>query len=167
MGVVRDFGDYVTEGRELLASRNTNSWQLGDLLVDAVRDLEIKPGRPTDENAITLSDLAREMDVETPRASEWLSVAQFYPANVRTAECSWSHYNMARRASNGSAANALELLATAQALHLGIAAFRRYIKGEYFEGYVERHELPPRLQAILPSAAPGVWVVMKRAQEAA
>ncbi len=161
----REFLDYVAEGRELLSTRNSNSWLLGDLLVEAVRDLDIKPGRPTDPDATTLGDLAAAWDVETPRASEWLSVASFYPDNIRTNELSWSHHNAARRASNGKQDNALELLAMAQDLHLGIAAFRRYLKGEYFEGYVERHELPARLQAVLPGSAPGAWLVMKRAEE--
>jgi hypothetical protein len=167
---MKEFIDYVSEGRELLQSRNDNSWALGDLLVSAVVDLSIKPGRPTDPEATTLGDLAREMDVETPRASEWLSVAAFYPSNVRTISVSWAHYNAARRASRGDTDeqkrdNALELLETGAALAMGITKFRSWLKGEWYHGYIERAHLPPHLQAVIPNDAKGAAITLKRADD--
>jgi len=163
----KDFTDYVAIGRELVQARDTNSWALGDLLVDATRELDIKPGRPTDPDALTLGDMAREWDVETARASAWLSNAEFYPANVRTFPLSWSHYDLARRHADGKLDNALELLDRAAAQAFGIRDFRRYVKGEYFEGPVSKEELPARLRALIPASVGSVWIVIRQDKEAA
>jgi len=158
----REFVDFVAAGCQLVARRDNNAWELGDLCVDAVRELGIKPGRPTDPDAVTLSSLAAAWDVGTPRVSEWHAVADFYVSNVRTYEgLTWTHYNMARRASGGSLENAQELLSDAVNKHLGVNAFRRYLRGEYFEGEVAYRELPPRLQALVPDKTLQVWVVIR------
>lgn len=157
-----EFGEFVTAGVALMADRDRNSWALGDL----ARQFEIKLGRPDDPAAPTLSDLAAAWNVSTQRVSEWRHVAAFYPDPVRSSvDCPWEMWNMARRASQGSLSNALELLATARSLHLTVASFRRYLKGWYFEGRVETHDLPPYLQTLLPGGTRAVWVVMKRYEE--
>lgn len=156
-GALTDFEDFVAAGVELIQARDTNAYALGDLCVE----FEVKVGRPNDPDAPTLSDLAHAWDVDTPRVSEWRNVARFYPPNVRTRELSWTHYNMARRASNGSLDNALELLDTADRLHMGVRAFRRYLDGTYYEGEIAHGELPARLQAIVPAGVK-LWVVLRR-----
>lgn len=153
---MKEFSDFVDAGRQLIQKRDNNAWELGDLAVD----FEVTVGRPTDPGAPTLSDLAREWDVDTPRVSEWRNVAKFYPANVRTFEdLSWGHYNQARRASDGDLENALELLADAQRIHLGIRAFHRYVSGMYYEGEWNG-PLPEWLQALVPHGAK-LWVTVK------
>lgn len=157
-----DFIDYVDQGRALLDTRNANSWALGDLAVD----FEVKVGRPSDEDAPTLADLASAWDVETPRVSEWRSVAAFFPGNLRMNELSWSHHNLARRASGGDLEEALELLSVAQAQHMGVAAFRRYCAGLYFEGPVAVEDLPRALRLLVPDGDGEVWLTFGRMKDA-
>jgi hypothetical protein len=158
---LQEFDDFVSAGLKLVKQRDKQAWQLGDLACE----FEVKVGRPSDPDAPTLGDLAHAWDVDTPRVSEWRSVAAFYPANVRTVELSWSHYNMARRRSDGSLENALELLDSAERLHLGIRPFKRFLNGEYFEGKVKRSDLAPHLQAMLPERIYEVWMTLKRITE--
>lgn len=157
-----DFIDYVALGRALMQARNTNSWALGDLAVD----FEIKVGRPSDEDAPTLSDLASAWDVETPRVSEWRSVAAFFPGNLRMNELSWSHHNLARRASGGDLEQALELLRIAAVMNMGVSAFRRYCAGMYFEGPVAVDALPIELQMLVPDGESLVWLTFGRDKRA-
>lgn len=159
-----DFADIVAAGRSLVKSQDDTKWKLGDLVVVAFAGNIIAPGRPTaDSDEPTLSDLAREWDTELPRVSEWHSVAAFYPSPVRTFNTlTWSHYNAARRAADGELDNALELLEDAVRLHLGINAFKRWLAGEIFEGYVPRAELSPRLQGMLGRGDQGAWMILKR-----
>lgn len=156
----KDFGDFVDEGRELMQARDTNAWALGDLACE----FEITVGRPKDgdKDVPTLSDLAREWDASTQRVSEWRNVASFYPTHVRTFDLTWSHYNQARRASDGDLNNALELLDMAVRLKMHVREFERYIKGIYFEGLVKVDQLAAGLRAMLPDSAREVWVTIKR-----
>lgn len=155
----KEFSDFVEQGVELLKERDTQAWKLGDLVVD----FEITVGRPTDPDAPTLGDLANAWDVATPRMSEWRNTSKFYSSDVRTFNLSWSHYNMARKAADGDVENAIDLLDTAERLHLGVRAFKRYIDGIYFEGVWEG-ELPKWLQGIVPVNGQ-VWVVFKRNED--
>lgn len=170
---MREFIDIVADGLTLVKQRDDNAWSLGDLVVEAVEDLgmTLKPGnKVADDTTPTLSDLASAWDTEAPRMSEWYHVAVFYPSDKRTIDLSWSHYNRARtavknRPEDQQLDDALELLETAVHLKLSVTAFKRYVNGEYFEGYVERHELSPRLQGMIPASTLGVWMTMKRMQE--
>ncbi len=157
---LQEFSDFIIAGLPLVRASDDHRWTLGDI---AAR-FEVKLGRPADgEDAPTLGDLAAAWDVETPRVSEWRSVAAFYPNNVRLQEHSWTHHNMARRAARGSLDNALELLHAAGALHLGVAAFRRYIKGEVWEGPVPYEFQPPAVQAANPQRWM-LWATFKRSE---
>jgi hypothetical protein len=156
--VERDFSDFANEGRELMQSRDKNSWSLGDLACE----FEITVGRPGDPDAPTLSDLAHEWDTSKQRVSEWRNCSAFYRTDARTFDLTWSHYNQARRAADGSLDNALELLEMAVRLHLGTRAFERYIKGIYYEGPVKIGELAAGLQAMIPSGVKEVWLTIKR-----
>jgi len=158
-----EFSDYVEQGHALMDTRNANSWALGDLALD----FEVKIGRPADPDAPTLSDLAAAWDVETQRVSEWRLVSAFYPVNLRmNGDLSWSHHNLARRASGGDLEEALELLRIAAVMHLGVAAFRRYCAGLYFEGPVEVDALPIELQMLVPDGAAQVWVTFGKMKDA-
>ena len=153
-----EFADFVAAGVELMTTRNANSWALGDLAVD----FEVKVGRPSDPAAPTLSDLAAAWDVETPRVSEWRSVAAFFPGNLRMNELSWSHHNLARRASRGDLEQALTLLDIARVQHMGVAAFRRFCAGLYFEGTIPVADLPDPLQGLVPDGERLVWLTFGR-----
>lgn len=152
-----DFAYYVTEGNRLRAERDDRSWALGDLAAM----FEVYLGHPTDPDAPTLGDLAREWNVSTPRVSEWRSVAAFYPSDVRTFDTSWEVYNMARRASDNSLDNALELLETATAQAMTVKDFRRYLKGIYFEGPMPVVKMPIELHGLVPSGVTEVWAIFK------
>jgi len=154
----KDFSDFVDEGRELMQARDRNSWLLGDLACE----FEIEIGRPSDADAPTLGDLAREWDASTQRVSEWRNCSAFYPTDARRFDLTWTHYNRARRAADGEIDNALELLEMAVRLHMGTRAFERYIKGIYFEGPVKIGELAVGLQAMIPGGVKDVWLVVKR-----
>lgn len=161
-----EFGDYVALGTELVKDRDNNAWQLGDLARDFMQNFEVKQGRPVDQNAPTLSDLAGAWDVEIQRVSEWHKVAAFYPDNnLRMSGVSWSHHNMARRASD-DVEEALELLRIAQEQHFSVAAFRRYLNGILYEGEADPRELPARLYQFLPDGTRTVWLVIKKTGEA-
>lgn len=150
-----EFAEYVAAGVDLMTTRNANSWALGDLAAD----FEVKIGRPSDPDAPTLSDLAAGWDVEVQRVSEWRLVSAFYPVNLRmNGDLSWSHHNLARRASGGDLEQALELLSIARAQHMGVAAFRRFCAGVYFEGPVSVDDLPVPLQGFVPTGADKVWL---------
>lgn len=153
----KEFSDFVEQGVELLKERDTQAWQLGDLVVD----FEVCVGRPTDPDAPTLGDLANAWDVATPRMSEWRNTSKCYPSDVRTFNLSWSHYNMARKAADGDMETALDFLCVAERLHLGVRAFKRHLDGIYFEGVWEG-ELPKWLQGIVPSNIE-LWVIFKKA----
>lgn len=154
-----EYIDYVDRGVELLQKRDVNAWELGDLVVD----FEVTVGRPVDPEAPTLADLAISWDVSSQRMSEWRNTSKFFPTDVRTFGLTWSHYNMARRASGGELDNALELLDAAKRLHLGVRAFERYIKGIYYEG-AWQGELPEWLQGLIPHGV-NPWVTFKKAEE--
>jgi hypothetical protein len=157
----RDFTDFVSEGRTLMQARDKNSWGLGQL----AWDFEITVGHPSDPDAPTLGDLAREWDASTQRVSEWRNCYGFYVkegTDARKFDLSWSHYNQARRASEGDLDNALELLDMAVRLHMGTRAFERYIKGIYFEGAVPVGVLDVGLLAMIPSGVKEVWLVVRR-----
>ena len=158
--LVPEFIDYVARGIALKKHRDTNSWDFGDLLVEAVGEAVIQVGRPTDPEQPTLAALAREWDVRPQRASEWYLTAKCFPLNIRKPDISWSHHDAARRASEDSTSNALELLDVVERLKLGIEDFTLYLKGDYFHGYIERYELPQRLQSMLPNSARGAWITM-------
>jgi len=159
-----EFPDFVAAGLPLIKARDTNSWALGDLLVQAVQTLDIQPGRPRDPDALTLGDLASAWDVDTRRVSEWLAVARFYPLNLRTfGDCRWRHYNLARRAADGDLETACDYLQKAVELHFGVRAFERWLNGVYWEGPVARHELPDKIQLALPGEA-DVWVTVRKWQ---
>lgn len=157
----QDFEDFVDAGLALVQKRDGNAWALGDLAVGFMQAFPVIPGRPVDPEQPTLSDLAAAWDVQMPRVSEWHAVAAFFSPNVRTFELSWAHYNAARRAAGGDIKEGKRLLQEALDKKLGINAFKRFIKGEYYEGQVAWVELPPRLQAMVPAGTP-VWVVMKK-----
>lgn len=157
-----EFSDFVAAGLALMATRDHTSWELGDLAVA----FEVTIGRPSDDDeGPTLGDLAAGWNVSAHRVSEWRSVSAFYPVAARTYDVPWEIYNMARRASNGSLDNALELLDYAQQQAFTVAAFRRYLKGVRWEGKLRRHDLPPWLQGILPPFEQEYWVEIKRAGE--
>lgn len=156
----KEFGDFVTEGRELLKSRDTNAWELGDLACE----FEITVGRPSDVDAPTLGDLAHEWDASTQRVSEWRNTSAFFTTDARTFDLTWSHYNLARRASGGELDNAIELLDMAVRLHMGVRAFERYIKGIYYEGMIAIDQLAVGLRAMLPDSAQEVWITIKRSE---
>ena len=158
-----EFADFVAAGVMLMQTRERNTWQLGDLAVD----FEVKVGRPTDPDAPTLGDLAAAWNVEVQRVSEWRLVSAFYPANLRlNGDLTWSHHNMARRASRGDLEQALELLRIAAVMNMGVAAFRRYCAGLYFEGPVEVDALPIELQMLVPDGAAQVWVTFGKMKDA-
>lgn len=155
---MNEFSDFVTAGLELVKGRDKNAWALGDLCVD----FEVKIGRHSAPDTPKLADLAHAWDVDAPRVSEWRNVALFFPPNVRTYEdLSWSHYNMARRVSDGDLENAIELLDKADQLRMGVRAFRRYLDGIYFEGDIPLSELPVGIRVMVPSTIPRVWVIVK------
>lgn len=156
----QDFEDFVDAGLVLVHKRDDNAWALGDLAVAFVDAFPVHPGRPVDPEQPTLSDLAAGWDVEKPRVSEWHSVAAFFAPNVRRTNISWTHHNMARRASAGDINNAIELLDAVERLHLTVAAFRRYLGGIYYEGAVDYNRLPEELQAVVP-AGKKLWIVIK------
>jgi hypothetical protein len=152
-----EFSDFVAAGLPLIKARDSHSWALGDLAVD----FDIKLGRPDDPDAPTLGDLAREWNVSSQRVSEWRNVSAFYPTDARTFDTTWEIYNMARRASNNSLDNALELLDKAVSQAMTVASFRRYLKGIYFEGPIPTDQLPLRLHGLVPSGVTEVWAVFK------
>jgi hypothetical protein len=160
----RDFEDYVALGVKLVENRNSNAWQLGDLAVDFMKNFAVKPGRPADPNIPTLSDLAGAWDVEIQRVSEWRSVSAFYNPNLRMNEVSWSHHNMARRASE-DVEEALELLEMAVNLHFSVAEFRRYLNGTLYEGDLWVEQLPEHLRMYAPEGTQKVWIVLKKYHE--
>jgi len=147
--------DYVAKAQPLLKQRDCNAWDLGDIIVDAVKELEIeiRPGRRrSDDETLTLGDFAGALNQATPRVSEWLKQSGFYPVevrphNVRTYEdLTWGHYNLARRKSGGELPNAIELLETAANLHLGYNAFKRWLNGEIWEGWLDFDRLPNEIK---------------------
>jgi len=153
-----EFADYVARGRELRQSRDSDTWELGDLAAD----FEVKLGRPDNPDGFTLAMLANEWGVSRQRASEWRNVSAFYSTDVRTFPVSWEVYNIARRHSQNDLENALELLETAVTLHYTSARdFERFVRGILHEGVFHKNELPPRLHGILPDGK--LWVTIKRA----
>ena len=157
---MKEFGDFVEEGLELVKGRDKNAWALGDL----AEDFEVTMGRHNNPDTPKLADLANAWDVDTPRVSEWRNVAKFYPPKVRTYELSWSHYNLARRASDNDLENAIELLDHALMGAMGVRAFRRYLDGIYYEGSVKVTDLPTGLQVMVPSNVKMVWLTIKKAE---
>lgn len=155
----KDFTDFIAEGVVLMEKRDRNSWELGDLACE----FEITVGRPSESDAPTLSDLANGWNASTQRVSEWRNCSSFYPTHVRTFHTlTWSHYNKARRASNNCLDNALELMEHAASQAMGTRAFERYLKGIYFEGFVQAGTLPEAIKYVLPRGAAQVWVTVKR-----
>lgn len=163
-----EFGDFVSAGIELLAESDNHRWQLGDLAAL----FEITVGRPDDPDAPTLRDLAEAWDCDVPRVSEWRSCAKAFPESVRTLlpPLSWSHYNAVRshlRAGDydpDTFERAMELLNVAVNEHMGIRAFRAFLKGALYEGEVATRLLP----AFIQERAVGeetVWVTVKRVRE--
>jgi hypothetical protein len=165
--------DYVVRAQPLLRERDCNAWNLGDIIVEAVNELEIeiKPGRKkAGDDTLTLGDLAGALNQATPRVSEWFKNSLFFPSevrphNVRTYEdLTWGHFNLARRKSGGELTNAIELLETAVTLHLGYNAFKRWLNGEIWEGYLDFDAIPVEIK---PFASPDrqVWATFKYPQE--
>jgi hypothetical protein len=164
-----EFSDFVAAGLPLIQQRNESAWELGDLIVQAVKVCHI--GRPpTDgEEYPTLSDLAHEWDERVQKLSYWRINADFYPPNIRQPELSFAHHDLARRHSGGdpdiALDNALELLDKARSYHMGIAAFRRHVDGVYFEGPMPVVKMPIELHDLVPSGVTEVWAVFKRRDE--
>jgi hypothetical protein len=158
----REFGDFVAEGRILVEQNEANQWALGDLACA----FEISVGRPSkdDEDTPTLGDLANGWGLATSTVSEYRTLAAFYPKNLRLYELSWSHYKLARKASNGDVEEALALLEEAERQAFTIAAFRRFLEGIYYEGELYQEEVPDRLRAFVPGQA-RLWVTVKRREE--
>ena len=165
---MKEFSDFVDAGVALLAESDNHRWQLGDLAAE----FEVTVGRPDDPDAPTLRDLAEAWDCDVPRVSEWRSCARAFPESVRTLLplLSWSHYNAVRSHlrlvdyNADSFERAMELLNVAVTGHMGIRAFRAFLKGALFEGEVATRLLP----AFIQERAVGedtVWVTVKRVME--
>ncbi len=156
---LQEFSDFIIAGLPLVQARDENAWALGDIARLFVE--RVVHGRPPDEDETpTLSDLAREWDVHKQKVSYWRANAAFFPENVRQSDVSFAHHDLARRHSDASLDNALELLAVARDLHYGIAAFRRWLAGEYFAGPVDTATLPGLVRACIPSGKRRVRVVV-------
>jgi hypothetical protein len=149
----REYIDFVDEGL--------------DLLKDLVCDFEVSVGRPKKgEDSPTLSDLSNAWNCPRSTMSEWRLVSKFYPTDARTFDpdiITWTHYNLARKSSEGDLCNALELLEHAQEQHMATRAFERYLDGIYFEGVFRRSDLPEWLRDQIPDDV--LWVTVQRNKE--
>ncbi len=140
-----DWQAYVERGRRWRRASDDANWGLGDDVVEMCDRLgfDPKPGRPPANSDVrTLSDYAAEVDISSKRVSECYANSKFY-GKARTSGdfATWAHHDRARRASDGSLDNALELLATAHLLKLHYRAFVRYLDGILFEGVLTREVL--------------------------
>jgi hypothetical protein len=153
---LREFADFVAAGLELVAGRDRDTWALGDLATA----FDVRLGRPDDPEAPPLRNLARGWNVSPQRVSEWRNVAAFYPTAVRTFPVPWEMYNAARRAAEHRLDNALELLATAEEMHMGVTDFRRYLTGVLYEGPLQG-PVPDWLRPFIPRGLRRLWLVVK------
>jgi hypothetical protein len=166
--------DYVAEALPLLRDRDKNAWELGDIVAEAVDKcgIEIKPGRKKlSEDTVTLGDFASMLNTNTPRVSEWLKCSALFPLasrpyNLQTHEdLTWGHYNLARRKAGGDLESAMDLLDYAVALHLGYNAFKRWLNGEIWEGYLDADELPQKVRPFATKPERQVWATFKYGDE--
>lgn len=161
-----EYIDTVEKGRAILSGHDKDFWKLGALAANA----EITVGRPKEgEDKPTLGDLANAWNVSKQSISAWRSTYIFYPTSARTFDediISWEHYNQARCAADGDLENALELLCHAERLHLGSRAFKRFLKGIYYEGEWQGNgtDIPGWLRLYVPRDVK-LWITVQRMKE--
>jgi hypothetical protein len=165
--------DFVERAAPLLRARDNNAWELGDLVVEAVAALgiEIKSGRKKpDDDTLTLGEFASQLNQATPRVSEWRKCSALFPPEVRPGkvrafeQLTWGHYNLARRKANNELEPAMDFLQCAVDLHLGYNAFKRWLNGEIWEGFIPFERLPENVR---PFAEPAgiYWATFKALAE--
>jgi hypothetical protein len=135
---LKEFADFVEAGRPLAQARDNAAWPMGELVADFCTkfNIDVKAGKPTHPDEPKLADLADAWDIELARLSEWRKCWVFYAPhfNFRSDEnkpFTWTHYNAARRFSDGKLDNALELLDAAERQHMSANEFRRYLKDRF------------------------------------
>ncbi len=167
--------DYVALAMPLLKQRDENAWELGDIICEAVDTLGItvKVGRKkAGDDEMTMGDLASALNQPPPRVSEWHKNAVFFPDQHRPhnsrafEDLSWAMFNLARRKSGDNLDTALVLLAHAVRLHMGYNAFKRFLNGEIWEGFLDYDQLPSQVQPYATKPDIQVWGVFKYVDDA-